>query len=140
MSGSVGSEPRTAEEQVSLVLSAWAAATQTGAHDEVLRNHEPDVVVFDVLPPMQYVGADAYRASWDDWQPDTEGDFSFELHDLKVAAGDDVAFAYGFIRCAGRTVEGRQFEDRVRATFCLRKHVDGWRVAHQHISMPQGTP
>ena len=119
------------------MLEEWATATRRGEHAEVLRNHEPEAVIYDVLPPMKYVGVEAYRKSWDEWQPITEGDFCFDLHDLEVTAGEDVAFAHGFIRCAGRTVGGREFEDWVRATFCLRRHDAGWRVAHQHISMPR---
>lgn len=137
MNGPVRSSSGTAEAQIHQLLEEWASATQRGAQAEVLRNHEPEVVIYDVLPPMKYVGAEAYRKSWDEWQPTTEGEFFFELHDLEVTAGEDVAFAHGFIRCAGRTDGGRAFEDWVRATFCLRRRDAGWRVAHQHISVPR---
>jgi ketosteroid isomerase-like protein len=129
----------TAEEQIRQLLEEWATATRRGAQADVLRNHEPEVVIYDVLPPMKYEGAEAYRESWDHWQPTTEGEFHFDLHDLAITAGEAVAFAHGFIRCAGITVSGREFEDWVRATFCLRRHGARWRVAHHHISMPRST-
>lgn len=126
----------TDEEQVRLVLQRWAATTRKGQHDDVLANHSPDVLIYDVLAPMKYEGAAAYRQSWDEWQPATQGEGQFELEDLSVTAGADVAFAHCFIRCGGVLPNGKTFEDLVRATFCLRKVSGSWKVAHQHISKP----
>ena len=129
--------PDAHEAQIRALLHRWAEATRTGRQDDVLARHAPDVLIYDVLPPLQYEGADAYRRSWDEWQPETAGPGRFELHDLRVTAGADVAFAHALIHCGGTLPDGRTFEDRVRATFCLRKAPDGWVVAHQHISMPR---
>lgn len=119
------------------LLERWATSTRTGRLDEVLANHAPNVLIYDVLKPMKYEGAAAYRASWGDWQPDTADDGVFELEDLQVIACTDVAFAHGFLRCGGTLPDGKTFSDLVRATFCLQK-VDGWLVTHQHISKPVG--
>lgn len=126
----------TDEEQVRTLLEEWAAATRQNRSNDILANHAADVLIYDVLPPMKYEGAEAYRRSWDDWQPDIQGEGQFNLEDLVVTAGADVAFAHGFIRCGGTLPNGRTFEDLVRATFCLKK-VDGdWQITHQHISKP----
>ena len=124
------------ESEVEQVLQQWAKATRSGQQDEVLSNHLPDALIYDVLPPMEYEGVVAYRASWDDWQPDRQGEGQFDLEGLEVTAGADVAFAYSFIRCGGKLPDGKTFEDLVRATFCLRKVAGHWKVAHQHISKP----
>jgi ketosteroid isomerase-like protein len=47
----------------------WASATRKGQRDDVLANHLPDVLIYDVLAPMKYEGAPAYRQSWDEWLP-----------------------------------------------------------------------
>lgn len=128
-------DPST-ESEVRTVLEAWAAATRQSRMDDILKNHAEDLIVFDVLPPMKFESADSYRRSWDEWQPETQGEAIFNLEDLSVTAGDEVAFAHSFIRCGGTMPDGRVFEDLVRATFCLRK-VDGvWVVYHQHVSKP----
>jgi ketosteroid isomerase-like protein len=85
---------------------------------------------------MKYEGAAAYRRSWDEWQPDTQGEGQFALRDLTIVAGGDVAFAHAFIQCGGTLPDGEVFEDTVRATFCLQKFGGAWSVAHQHISKP----
>ena len=52
--------------QVRQLLMQWARATREGRQDQVLEHHAPDVLIFDVLPPMKYESAAAYRRIWDD--------------------------------------------------------------------------
>jgi ketosteroid isomerase-like protein len=124
------------EQQIRTVLLQWAEATREDRRDEVLANHLPHALIYDVLPPMKYEGTEAYRASWDEWQPDTAAEARFELEDLTITATADLAFAHGFIRCGGAMPNGETFEDLVRATFCLEKSTGSWKIAHQHISKP----
>lgn len=120
------------------VLEGWERATREGRHDDILSNHLDDLVTFDVLPPMKYESAAAYRKSWDDWQPDAQGEMRFELEDLSITAGEEVGFAFGLLQCGGTLPGGRMFRDTVRITFCLRKQAKQWKVAHQHVSKPYG--
>ena len=56
--------------------------------------------MFDVPPPDDGVrGVEAYRATWPpffEWQ---RSGASFEIVELDVTAGDDVAFAHALLRC-----------------------------------------
>ena len=126
------------ERQVRQVLEDWAQSTRTGAQDLVLRDFMPEALIYDVLAPMKYEGTDAYRRSWDDWQPETQGEGKFDLQDLAVVAGAEVAYATCLIQCGGTLPDGHTFEDLVRATFCLRKVDARWKVAHAHVSKPVG--
>jgi ketosteroid isomerase-like protein len=118
------------------VLQSWAEATRENRMNDVLKNHSPNLVIFDVLPPMKYESAQSYRHSWDDWQPQTEGQAQFDLEHLVVAVGSNVAFAHCFIRCGGVLQNGQRFSDVVRATFGLEKTTEHWMVCHQHVSKP----
>jgi ketosteroid isomerase-like protein len=130
------SESSKEENQVREVLESWAKATRQNRKDDILKNHAPDLLIFDVLPPMKYESAESYRRSWDDWQPETQGEGQFDLENLAVTVGSNVAFAHCFIRCGGTAPDGRSFQDLVRATFCLKKLGGSWKVLHQHISKP----
>jgi ketosteroid isomerase-like protein len=66
-------------EQIRDILERWAYTTRMGLQDEVLANHAADLVVFDVLPPLKYESAEAYRKSWDEWQPETKGEGQMDL-------------------------------------------------------------
>lgn len=131
----IPSNPRE-EALIRQLLESWASATRRNDKDNILKNHAPDVLIYDVLPPMKYESALSYRRGWDDWQPETQGEFRFDFEDLVIAAGSEVAFAHGFIQCAGTLARGERFEDLVRATFCLGKAQGTWKIYHQHISKP----
>ncbi len=124
------------EANIRGILEDWAKATSENRKDDILKNHRADLVIFDVPAPMKYDSAEAYCASWGDWQPETEGDGQFELEDLKIAVGSDVSVAHCFIRCGGQTPEGGTYHGLVRATFCLARSQGLWKVFHQHISKP----
>ena len=124
------------EQQIRALLNEWAKATREARLDDVLKDHSENLVIFDVLPPLKYTSAAAYRKSWGDWQPETQGDARFELENLSVTAGEQVAFAYGFIQCGGTLPDGQVFSDTVRATFCFQKVSGTWKVVHQHVSKP----
>jgi ketosteroid isomerase-like protein len=126
------------ETAIRTILEQWAAMTREGRQDDVLAHHAADVLIFDVLPPLQYDSAAAYRASWGEWQPQTVAGAKFNLENLVVTAGQTAGFAHCHIRCGGTTPGGKQFEDLVRATFCLRKLDGKWTIVHQHISKPYG--
>jgi ketosteroid isomerase-like protein len=135
---SVTKKPKSNGEQIRRILKKWAEATRMGKQDEVLANHSSNVLIFDVLPPLMYKGAAAYRRSWGDWQPETDGPGVFEFQNLRAEADGNVGFAHAVIRCGGKHPDGSSFEDTVRATFCLKKIKGRWMVTHQHISMPSG--
>ncbi len=124
------------EQIIHDLLQAWSENTRLDRKDQILANHSADVLIYDVLPPMKYESAAAYRASWGDWQPEAVGENIFELQDLAITTGIGAAFAHGFILCGGTTPQGKKFEDVVRATFCLKKIHGEWQVIHQHVSKP----
>jgi ketosteroid isomerase-like protein len=126
----------TGKAAIRAILEQWAANTQAGRQEEILANHDPDVVIFDVLPPLKYEGAAAYKSSWAEWQPKTAGGELFELQELQITAGDDVGFAHAMLHCGGKLLNGKTFEDIVRATFCFRRSHGKWTITHQHISKP----
>jgi ketosteroid isomerase-like protein len=97
----------TDQEQVHQILEQWARATRKNLQDDILKNHAPYAVIFDVLPPMKYDGTAAYRRSWDEWQPDTQGEGRFDLQNLSITTGTDVAFASCFIQCGGTLPNGK---------------------------------
>jgi ketosteroid isomerase-like protein len=53
-----------------------------------------DLVVFDVVPPRQYTGWAAYKKDWDDTFAAYPGPVVFQLNDLVVNVGGDVAYGH----------------------------------------------
>ena len=90
----------TDDDEIRTLVTRWAAAVHDGDMSAVLADHADDIVMFDVPPPHDGVrGIDAYRETWPpffEWQ--RQGAV-FEVVDLDVTAGADVAFAYALLRC-----------------------------------------
>ena len=125
----------TDESQIRDLIENWARAVRSRNIEAILKQHAPEILLFDVPPPVQSKGIDAYRRSWDvfyRWFGDAG---IFELNELKVTAGSDIAFCTGLIRCAG-SASGKSEELTVRLTVCYQK-IDGqWIVVHEHHSEP----
>jgi ketosteroid isomerase-like protein len=122
---------------VRVVIERWAAAVRQKDMRGVLQNHSTDFVMFDVPPPFQSTGLDAYRKSWDlffSWSADP---MVFEIDDISIMAGSDVAFAVAAMHCGGGPAAADG--DRTlafRLTVGLRK-IDGqWTIVHEHHSVP----
>jgi uncharacterized protein (TIGR02246 family) len=125
------------ERQIRALLERWAEAVHAGDLDRVLADHSPDIVMFDVPPPNDGVrGIDAYRDTWPpffEWQ--RQGAV-FDLVELDVSAGADVAFAHALLRCGTADELQRDPDLRLRLTIGLRKDDGRWVVTHEHHSFP----
>ena len=125
------------ERSVRDLIERWVSAVYGGALDVVLADHAEDIVMFDVPPPNEGVrGIAAYRDTWPpffEWQ---RSGGSFELTELEVTVGDDVAFAWALLRCGTTEDLARDPTFRLRLTLGLRKVGDRWVVTHEHHSFP----
>jgi uncharacterized protein (TIGR02246 family) len=125
--------------QIRTLIETWAAAVHSGDLDTVLADHTDDIVMFDVPPPYDGVrGIDAYRETWPpffEWQA---GGATFDIVELDVTAGADVAYAHALLRCGTPDEHAANPDNRLRLTIGLRKEQGRWVVAHEHHSFPHG--
>jgi uncharacterized protein (TIGR02246 family) len=125
------------EAAIRALITRWADAVHAGNLDAVLADHDPDIVMFDVPPPYDGLrGIDAYRDSWPpffEWQRQGA---EFEIVELDVTAGDDVAFAHALQRCGKPEEFEANPDNRLRLTIGLRKRDGRWVVTHEHHSFP----
>lgn len=115
-------------------IEAWAAAVRERDMAGVLKNHAADMIMYDVPPPLQLRGIAAYEASWPQFFDASPKPIKFDIVDLQITAGRDVAFAVALMRCA--MIEGGNVDLDFRLTIGLHK-IDGqWIVTHEHHSVP----
>jgi uncharacterized protein (TIGR02246 family) len=123
------------EARIRSLIENWAAAVHSGDLAAVLAQHAEDIVMFDVPPPDDGVrGLDAYRQTWPpffEWQASGA---SFELLELDVTPGANVAFAWALLKCGTPEELEREPGRRLRLTVGLRKQGDQWVVTHEHHS------
>ncbi len=104
--------------------------------DTLREPYAPDVVSFDVEPPLQHVGIEAKLANWARVFEVFEK-VDYELRDLTLTIGGGVAFGYAFGRLSGTMRNGVATTGMwVRVTYGLRK-IDGvWVIVHDQVSVP----
>lgn len=87
--------------------------------------------MFDVPEPMQSVGLSACRQTWElFFRYNPPGPTAFVIDDLRIAAGDDVAFASGLLRIGGSAAPV------CRLTLGLQRLHERWSIVHEHHTAP----
>jgi len=124
------------EAAIRELVESWAKAVRAKNLNGILANHSADVLMFDVPPPLQSSGIEAYKKTWElffSWSQDSG---VFDITEMNIAAGDDVAFVTALMRCAGTEENGERIELEFRLTIGLRKIGGQWIVMHEHHSIP----
>ena len=104
--------------------------------DQVMAHYAPEVVVYDVMPPLEARGIAAYRRNFEKWFASMAGRISYEMMDLKISAGDTHAFVHCLSHVTGGRSGGGRSDYWVRVSSGWRKVHGEWFVEHEHISMP----
>jgi predicted dithiol-disulfide oxidoreductase (DUF899 family)/ketosteroid isomerase-like protein len=124
------------EARVRELIADWAAAVCVKDVDRVIAHYAANVVSFDLAPPLQYAGTEALRKSLAEWFATFQGLIGYDVHDLIITAGGDVAFCRSLNRIRGRRTNGEETDVWVRATMGFRRVGGRWLIAHEHASVP----
>ncbi|HEU5220399.1 MAG TPA: nuclear transport factor 2 family protein [Gemmatimonadales bacterium] len=123
------------EVQIRALTDEWADALRGKDIDGVMSHYAPDVVVFGITPPLQYDGARAHRKHWETMFASYDGPLGYQIRELAVTAGADVAHGSSVNRISGLR-NGVAEETWIRVSLGYRK-IDGeWKVTHEHASVP----
>ncbi|MCX4444853.1 nuclear transport factor 2 family protein [Streptomyces sp. NBC_01789] len=129
--------PREADEaQIRRQIGKIAETLRDKDLEGLKRLYTTDVVSFDVEPPLQHVGREAKARNWANVFTFFET-VVYEVRDLTLVVGEEVAFGHAFARLGGTLKNGTAVGGMwVRITYGLRK-VDGvWLIAHDQVSVP----
>jgi len=131
------SSTRTVNEAaIRELVESWARAVRAKDLDGILANHSTDMLMFDVPPPLQSKGIEAYKKTWELFFSWSNDPVVFDIKDMNIIAGTDVAFVAALMRCAGTEKNGERIELEFRLTIGLRRIGDQWIVLHEHHSIP----
>jgi len=130
-------EERKKNEEVAIqrLLDELTIALHDKNIEGVMSLYAQEVVTFDIVPPLQYLGADALRKLWEEvffvYQTIT-----YEIHDLSITVGDDMAFTHSLNRMSGSMTTGQKTDYWLRWTACFRKINGKWLIVHHQNSVP----
>src|SRR5437764_2296394 len=97
-----------AEAEIKRVIEGGIEAIRDKNIEGVMALYAPEVVSFDIVPPLQYVGAKAFRKAWEAVFSSFQGPIGYDIHDLGITVGEDVAFSHSLNRISGTLNTGQK--------------------------------
>lgn len=124
----------TREDEVSEIRTAieqWASSIRCGDLEGVLAGHGAEIVMFDVPAPEGGVrGLEEYASAWPPFFEWIQGGARFDIDEIHVEAGADVAFAWALLRCGTDDDLRADPDRRLRLSFGLRRRAGSWEIEH----------
>jgi uncharacterized protein (TIGR02246 family) len=117
-------------------LDRWTKAFAKQDVDAIMALYADDVIAYDIVPPLQYIGKDAYRADYQQFFSQYEGNLHVEVRDLHVNATGDLGYAAGLELISGTLKSGQKSSIWLRFTSLFRKLDGHWLDFHDHVSVP----
>jgi len=132
----MANKPSADEAEIRDLIASWVKAVRDQDLPGIRKNHDPDILMFDVPPPLRSRGIEQYMATWALFFASVEKPVRFDFTDMEITAGIDVAFATAIGHCVAINSDGQCEPVEFRLTMGLRKIDDRWRITHEHHSVP----
>jgi ketosteroid isomerase-like protein len=114
------------------VLAARYAALRARDAAAFVAIYAPGAVVYDLAPPLAHPPDEASVAAW---MASWDGPIVGEMRHGSVAVAQGIGYIHGLERLSGRQ-GGEDRDVWLRLTLCLELGASGWRVTHEHTSVP----
>lgn len=126
------------ETAIRALEDRFAAAFNAADIDAVMNNYLPgkNLVVFDVVPPRQHLGVDAYRLAWIGFFSHFSGRPKIAITDLSVTVEGNLGFSHSIQHVTGTDTQGHLVDRTVRVTDGYRKIDGNWLIVLEHVSVP----
>ncbi len=127
----------TEEAEIKSLERNYAKALQAKDLDALMANYDnsPTLVVFDVIPPRQYLGWDAYKKDWQNVLGECTGSMKAELTEMTIVAEGNIGYGHEIQHLSCPT-KGAPLDMTLRATDGYVKKNGKWLIAHEHLSVP----
>ncbi|MDR6290523.1 MULTISPECIES: YybH family protein [Inquilinus] len=124
----------TDEARIRALIDQRSQALRRKDARGVIAGQAEDFVLYSLAPPLRDQGEGT--AGLEGWFATWRGPIGYELRDLAVTVGGDVAFCHGLARLTGTKLDGETADVWFRITFGLRRAAEGWTITHEHESVP----
>jgi uncharacterized protein (TIGR02246 family) len=120
---------------IAMLMERMQSAVRHRDLDGLMKLFAPEVVAYDMMPPLAQRGADAYRDHARAFLDRADGAVQCELKDLDVRTAADLAVAHCLVHVRF-DARGEAVDQWMRWTAVLGR-IDGhWRINHVHVSVP----
>jgi uncharacterized protein (TIGR02246 family) len=123
------------EAAIRELIDRFAKAFRAKDVNGVMSFFAPEIVSFDIVPPLQAVGAETFVKHWQEFFESYQT-IHVEFPDVRITAGNDLAFSHCLHRVKGTMKNGGQTDWWLRWTACYRKINGKWLIVHEQVSVP----
>jgi uncharacterized protein (TIGR02246 family) len=124
------------EDAIRGLIDGFVKAIRAKDTNGVMSVFAPEVVSFDLGPPLQHGGGETLMKRWQELFESYQNPIDYEVRDLSITAGDDVAFSHSLNRVSGTLKNGQKSDRWLRWTACYRKANGRWLIVHEQVSVP----
>ena len=124
------------EDEISVLIHDRIKAIRLKDIETLMLYYMRDILSYDVVGTLQYVGSSAIRARMEEWFSSFEGAIGYDVQDVKISASDDLAYSFGLCHVNATKTAGGKLEMWWRETTCYRKIDSKWLIIHEHSSVP----
>ena len=126
------------EAEIKALEARLVKAVEAKDADAIMTNYVTgdSLIVFDVVPPRQYVGSEAYKKDWKEFLASCAGPLKVELTDLSLVTDDKIGYGHNIQRFSCKTANGTMQDFTIRVTDGYEKRGGKWLIAHEHVSVP----
>jgi ketosteroid isomerase-like protein len=118
-------------------LDVWTKAFEARDVNATMALYSPEVLAYDVVPPLQYNGGEAYRKDWETFYSSFKGPLHTEFRDMHIRTSGDLAVIEALELINGaQSSNGQPLNMWVRVTTVLQKVNGRWLDVHDHVSVP----
>lgn len=123
--------------QILALMRAQEAAIAKGDAAAVIAPMAPDIVNYDLPPPLEYRGENARSVEGlEAWFRTWDGPVTVETADPTVMFDGDLAVVFGLSRMRGRKNDSGPVDAWNRRTVVLRRIEGTWSIVHEDSSYP----
>ena len=120
--------------QIQRGIEEFAQAFRAKDLKRVIAGYAPEIVAFNMMPPLKYVGLQAWEKLWETSLSQMDGEISLEMKNLNIEVSGKLAVAHGLSHF---TMHGSNEADIwMRWTGVFHKINNKWLVVHEHTSVP----
>lgn len=122
------------EVEIRKAIEEFADAFRAKDLDRIVACYAPEIVAFDMMPPLQHSGIQDWRQVWAKSLPMMTGEITIDMRNLQIDVEGNLAIAHALSHFAMSGTEGPDLWMRWTGVF---RKIDGrWLATHEHTSVP----
>jgi len=128
-------------DEIAALPRAYAEAVSAKDPARLAALYERDVRVFDTWGRTPFDGLAAWRANLDEWLNSLSDDESVQVSfsDVQISSREAMGCLHALVTYAALSRTGETMRSmQNRLSWVVAKSASGWRVVHEHTSVPIG--